>query len=149
MSALVEHNSPSRVRDSQTTSQMRGSPREMNRPAQLEAPNRPMQQYNMQELSSAKPTHTGGSPSMLRQATVLSASNSHQESQPDLNSQGPGRVLHHYEVPNLSSMLYQFTNEEKDRVARAFRTGNYLSLRDLPRHLLPGNVSQVSRSKIE
>lgn len=58
-------------------------------------------------------------------------------------------VQYHYEVPNLSSMLYQFTNQEADRVKQSFRTGNYHSLRDLPRHLLPGNVSQWSRSKIE
>jgi len=50
-------------------------------------------------------------------------------------------VQYHYEVPNLSSMLYEFTNREKDRVNQAFRVGNYHSLRDLPRHLLPGNVS--------
>ena len=56
---------------------------------------------------------------------------------------------YHYQVPNLSSMLYEFTNKERDRVNQAFRTGNYNSLRDLPRHLLPGNVSQWSRSKIE
>ena len=46
-------------------------------------------------------------------------------------------------------MLYEFTNREKERVFQAFRTGNYHSLRDLPRHLLPGNVSQWSKSKIE
>ena len=49
----------------------------------------------------------------------------------------------------MSSMLYEFTNKERDRVNQAFRTGNYHSLRDLPKHLMPGNVSQWSRSKIE
>jgi len=46
-------------------------------------------------------------------------------------------------------MLYEFTNREKERISQSFRTGNYHSLRDLPRHLLPGNVSQWNKSKIE
>ena len=58
-------------------------------------------------------------------------------------------ISNHYQVPNLSSMLYEYTNNETDRVAQSFRVGNFQSLRDLPRHLLPGNVSNVSRSKIE
>lgn len=45
-------------------------------------------------------------------------------------------------------MLYEFTNREADRVTACFRIGNFNSLRDLPKHLLPGNVSQVSQSKI-
>ena len=51
-------------------------------------------------------------------------------------------------VPNLSSILYEFTNREKDRIERCFRVGNYHSLRDLPKHLLPGNVSYMSSNKI-
>ena len=54
----------------------------------------------------------------------------------------------HYGVPNLTSMLYEFTNVEQDRINQSFRVGNFQSLRDLPRHLLPGNVSDFSRSKI-
>jgi len=70
-----------------------------------------------------------------------------QESRPNLNQSGA--VQYHYQVPNLSSMLYEFTNREKERVHQSFRTGNYHSLRDLPKHLLPGNVSQWSKSKVE
>ena len=58
-------------------------------------------------------------------------------------------VSNHYEVPNLSSMLYQFTNAEQERISQSFRIGNFQSLRDLPRHLLPGNISDFSRSKIQ
>ena len=58
-------------------------------------------------------------------------------------------IANHYEVPNLSSMLYDFTNRERDRIFAAFRVGNYNSLRELPRHLLPGNISQMHKSKIE
>ena len=58
-------------------------------------------------------------------------------------------ISNHYEVPNLASMLYEYTNNEMDRVKYSFRIGNFYSLRDLPRHLLPGNVSTVSKSKIE
>lgn len=46
----------------------------------------------------------------------------------------------HYEVPNLSSMLYEFTNKEQDRVRQGFRIGNFVGLRDLPTKLLPGEV---------
>lgn len=45
-------------------------------------------------------------------------------------------------------MLYEFTNKEKERIVNCFRIGNFYSLRDLPKHLLPGNVSFVSQSKI-
>ena len=45
-------------------------------------------------------------------------------------------------------MLYQFTNSEQDRVNSCFRVGNFHSLRDLPKHLLPGNVSFMSSAKI-
>jgi hypothetical protein len=59
-------------------------------------------------------------------------------------------ISNHYEVPNLTSMLYEYTNSEVDRIKYSFRTGNFISLRgDMPRHFLPGNVSQVSKSKIE
>jgi len=51
-------------------------------------------------------------------------------------------------VPNLSSVLYEFTNREKDRIDRCFRVGNFHSLRDLPKHLLPGNVSYMSQNKV-
>jgi|688.fasta_scaffold322781_2 hypothetical protein len=53
-------------------------------------------------------------------------------------------VLNHYEVPNLSSMLYEFTNREQDRVNQCFRIGNFLSLRHLPTFIMPGNVSQMT-----
>ena len=63
--------------------------------------------------------------------------------------QGRNQSLqNHYEVPNLTSMLYEFTNNEQDKIHQSFRVGNFQSLRDLPRHLLPGNVSDFSRSKI-
>ena len=82
---------------------------------------------------------------VIRQSTITGSVGD--DSRQDLTN----RTSHqyHYEVPNLSSMLYEYTHKEKDRVSEAFRTGNYHSLRDLPRHLLPGNVSTWSRSKIE
>lgn len=48
----------------------------------------------------------------------------------------------HYEVPSLSSMLYEFTNKEQDNVMQAFRVGNWFNLRDLPHNLQPNNVLQ-------
>ena len=50
-------------------------------------------------------------------------------------------ISNHYEVPNMSSMLYEFTNKETDRIHQAFRIGNFVSLRDLPNVILPGNVT--------
>jgi len=58
-------------------------------------------------------------------------------------------MSNHYEVPNLSSMLYEFTLKEADHVKQSFRIGNFNSIRDLPKHLMPGNVSFSSKSKIE
>lgn len=58
------------------------------------------------------------------------------------------RLTSHYQVPNLSSMLYEFTNREHDRILQCFRIGNFASLRDLPKYLLPGNVSYMSSAKI-
>ena len=60
--------------------------------------------------------------------------------QEDQLKEGNG-FMQHYEVPNLSSMLYEFTNREADRIQHCFRVGNFHTLRDLPKHLLPGNVS--------
>ena len=63
------------------------------------------------------------------------------ESHLELGGSNSRSMQYHYEVPNLSSMLYEFTNRERDRIFQSFRVGNYHSLRDLPRHLMPGNVS--------
>lgn len=59
------------------------------------------------------------------------------------------KISYHYEVPNMSSMLYEFTNKEMEKVHQSFRTGNYISLRDLPDHIVPGNVSSMFSSRIE
>lgn len=55
----------------------------------------------------------------------------------------------HYEVPNLSSMLYEYTNKEQDRVIKTFRVGNFYSLRDLPNEMIAGNVLNAQKEKIE
>lgn len=52
-----------------------------------------------------------------------------------INAGGP-----HYEVPNLSSMLYEFTNKEAERILQGFRVGNFVSLRDLPTDMTAGGV---------
>jgi len=46
----------------------------------------------------------------------------------------------HYEVPNLCSMLYEYTNKEAERIHQGFRVGNFVSLRDLPTDFTYGNV---------
>lgn len=49
----------------------------------------------------------------------------------------------------MSSMLYEFTNKEMEKVHQSFRTGNYISLRNLPDMIIPGNVSSMFSSRIE
>ena len=68
----------------------------------------------------------------------------HEELSVDTKHNSNGTMSNHYEVPNLSSMLYEFTNKEADRVNHCFRIGNFYSLRDLPKHIFPGNVSQMT-----
>jgi hypothetical protein len=67
----------------------------------------------------------------------------------DNNFPKGSRISNHYEVPNMSSMLYEFTNKEQDRVHQSFRVGNYVSLRDIPNNIMAGNVSGFQNSKIE
>ena len=55
-------------------------------------------------------------------------------------NKGGKQQVRHYEVPNLSSMLYEYTNREKDYVERAFRGGNYQTIRGLPDDIRPFNV---------
>ena len=59
------------------------------------------------------------------------------------------KITSHYEVPNMSSMLYDFTNKEQERVHQSFRIGNFVSLRDLPDSLMAGNVAAFQNSKVE
>ena len=55
--------------------------------------------------------------------------------------------MNHYELPNLTQLLYDFTNKEQDTIMRCFRVGNYTSLRDLPANLLPNTVTKQMNDK--
>ena len=55
--------------------------------------------------------------------------------------------MNHYELPNLTQLLYDFTNKEQDLVMRCFRVGNYTSLRDMPANLLPNAVTKMMNDK--
>lgn len=48
----------------------------------------------------------------------------------------------HYEVPSLTSMLYEYTNKEQDNIMQAFRIGNWFGIRDLPNNIQPNHVLQ-------
>lgn len=61
-----------------------------------------------------------------------------------MNPSGP-----HYEIPNLSSMLYEYTNKEAERILQGFRIGNFVSLRDLPTDFTYGQVLLAQKDKIE
>jgi len=64
-----------------------------------------------------------------------------------MSSMNPGGP--HYEVPNLTSMLYEYTNKEAERIFMGFRKGNFVSLRDLPNDFNYGNTLNAQRDKIE
>ena len=55
--------------------------------------------------------------------------------------------INHYELPNLTQLLYDFTNREQETIMRCFRVGNYTSLRDLPQNLLPNAVTKMMNEK--
>ena len=57
------------------------------------------------------------------------------------------QTMNHYELPNLTQLLYDFTNKEQDIIMRCFRVGNYTSLRDLPANLLPNAVTKMMNDK--
>ena len=87
----------------------------------------------------------GLSPQYIGQSPGLNSMHERDESYFDTEEITGGgnmsKISNHYEVPNMTSMLYEFTNKEQDRVHQGFRTGNYVSLRDLPTMVAPGNVS--------
>lgn len=55
--------------------------------------------------------------------------------------------INHYELPNLTQLLYDFTNKEQDTIMRCFRVGSYTSIRDLPSNLLPNAVTKMMADK--
>ena len=79
-----------------------GSPRSLdrNRPAAIEVKRLPM--------NSDISTSLG----VIRQTTI---SNSLGDESPRVDTQRSSHQ-YHYEVPNLSSMLYEYTHKERDRV---------------------------------
>lgn len=61
---------------------------------------------------------------------------------------GSEAQMSHYEMPNLSACLYDYTNKEQDFVLRCFRAGNYDSLRDLPNDIAPQHLIEQLKEKI-
>lgn len=60
-----------------------------------------------------------------------------------------GQQEFHYVVPNLTSVLYDYTNKEQDIVKQAFRVGNFQGLRDLPDDVAPFTVTHAQRIKVQ
>ena len=52
-----------------------------------------------------------------------------------------------YAKPNLSHMLYDYTNRDQDLVAQAFRTGNFTYLSSLPNFIQPSAVADALAQK--
>mmetsp|Transcript_41 Transcript_41/g.81 ORF Transcript_41/g.81 Transcript_41/m.81 type:complete len:152 (+) Transcript_41:3-458(+) len=78
-------------------------------------------------------------------------SGSAKENQSFINQQPQSKEMQsmHYEVPSLSSMLYEFTNKEQESILQAFRIGNWVGLRDLPDNIAPNNVLQQFQLKVK
>ena len=90
--------------------EQRASPRELNRPSPVTMTKIQMATLNTTGANNDSPNKP--SPYIYRQSTMTGSYSN--ESQNDLNSSGT--VQFHYQVPNLSSMLYEVTNREKERV---------------------------------
>lgn len=56
-------------------------------------------------------------------------------------------TVSHYEVPNLTSMLYEYTNKEQEHIQRCFRAGNFTHLRELPNQVQPNSIIETTREK--
>lgn len=59
-----------------------------------------------------------------------------------MNNANLSHISAHYEVPNISSMLYEYTMKEHNVVTGAFRVGNYYSIRDLPNNINAFSVAE-------
>ncbi len=46
-------------------------------------------------------------------------------------------------------MLYDYTNREQERIRQGFRIGNFVSIRDLPNKLQPGEIINSQQAKID
>jgi hypothetical protein len=57
------------------------------------------------------------------------------------------QTVSHYEVPNLTSMLYEYTNKEQEHIKRCFRAGNFSHLRELPDQINPNAILDSTREK--
>ena len=57
------------------------------------------------------------------------------------------QTVSHYEVPNLTSMLYEYTNKEQEYIQRCFRAGNFNQLRELPDSVKPNSILDSNREK--
>ena len=64
----------------------------------------------------------------------------------DFTKDNSGTVSH-YEVPNLTSMLYEYTNKEQEHIIRCFRPGNFSMLRELPDKVEPNSIIDTNREK--
>lgn len=80
--------------------------------------------------------HGSHTNSQMKDLTDLAKALTKQSTENDFDQTGSqdatGVTAPHYEVPILSSMLYDYTNKEQERIKKSFRTGNFIGLRDLP-----------------
>lgn len=56
-------------------------------------------------------------------------------------------TVSHYEVPNLTSMLYEYTNKEQEHIQKCFRVGNFNMIRELPDKFEPNSIIDQIREK--
>ena len=109
---------------------------------------------SMQENMGGNNNSSNNAPRSLKRYNTDENSNSFSNQDASMQGQSQAQLqskqqpVRHYEVPNMSSMLYEYTNREKDYVERAFRGGNYQSIRGLPNDIRPFNVGQAVKEKI-
>ena len=86
------------------------SPREQNRPSPIPMGKIPLS-FPVDKSQDNTASGIKPSPGVYRQSTMTGSYSN--DSRDNLQQRS---VQYHYEVPNLSSMLYEYTNKEKDRV---------------------------------
>mmetsp|Transcript_22626 Transcript_22626/g.31544 ORF Transcript_22626/g.31544 Transcript_22626/m.31544 type:complete len:328 (+) Transcript_22626:165-1148(+) len=72
--------------------------------------------------------------------------------EPDLHDLIPGSSAHYlprYLMPNISSILPEYSNSEQDCINHAFNQGNFNTLNTLPDHLRCHEVNKARSSQLE
>jgi hypothetical protein len=67
----------------------------------------------------------------------------------DEEEEGPVRVLPRYAIPNITSILPEYSNAEQEYIQRTFAQGNYDLLHSLPADISAGEVNKFRKAHME